>query len=74
VKDNGIGIDPDHQPSIFSLFSKLDSRTEGTGLGLTLVERIIRTHGGRIWVESDGEGKGTCFFFSLPARDPREED
>lgn len=74
VKDNGIGIDPDHQPSIFSLFSKLDSRTEGTGLGLTLVERIIRMHGGRIWVESDGEGKGTCFFFSLPARDPREED
>lgn len=74
VKDNGIGIEPDHQPDIFNLFSKLDSRSEGTGLGLTLVERIIRMHGGKIWVESEGEGKGACFFFSLPAKDPKAED
>jgi PAS domain S-box-containing protein len=74
VKDNGIGIDPNHQPGIFNLFSKLDSRTEGTGLGLTLVERIIRMHGGKIWVESEGEGKGSCFYFSLSSKDPKEED
>ncbi|MFO7997787.1 MAG: PAS domain-containing protein [Bacteroidales bacterium] len=74
VKDNGIGIEPDHQPDIFNLFSKLDSRSEGTGLGLTLVERIIRMHGGKIWVESEGEGKGACFYFSLPAKDPKAED
>jgi PAS domain S-box-containing protein len=74
IKDNGIGIEPEQQPGIFSLFNKLDSRSEGTGLGLTLVERIIRTHGGKIWVESEGEDKGACFYFSLPDRDPREAD
>jgi PAS domain S-box-containing protein len=72
VRDNGIGIDPAQQSNIFTLFSKLDSRTEGTGLGLTLVERIIRMHGGKIRVESEGEGKGTCFYFTLPATDPRQ--
>lgn len=74
VRDNGIGIDPEQQAGIFNLFSKLDSRTEGTGLGLTLVERIIRMHGGKIWVESEGQDKGSCFHFSLPAKDPKAED
>ncbi|MBI4802716.1 MAG: PAS domain S-box protein [Elusimicrobia bacterium] len=65
VRDNGIGIDPRHQAKIFGLFEKLDSVTEGTGMGLALVRRIIEAHGGRIWVESEGPGRGTTFRFTL---------
>ena len=66
VKDNGIGIDPAYHERIFSLFEKLNPTSEGTGVGLALVKRIIETHGGRIWVESDGLGKGTAFCFTIP--------
>jgi signal transduction histidine kinase len=66
VRDNGIGIAPDYHERVFGLFNKLDAATEGTGIGLALVKRIIETHGGRIWVESQGLGKGTRFFFTLP--------
>lgn len=65
VRDNGIGIDPRHQAEIFGLFGKLDPATEGTGIGLALVRRIIEVHGGRIWVESEGAGRGTTFRFTL---------
>jgi signal transduction histidine kinase len=65
VRDNGIGIDPLHQGRIFGLFEKLDPATEGTGMGLALARRIIEVHGGRIWVESEGVGKGTTFRFTL---------
>jgi len=64
VQDNGIGIEPQYQERIFGLFNRLDPNVEGTGIGLTLVRRIIETHGGRIWVESN-PGKGTTFFFTL---------
>jgi signal transduction histidine kinase len=66
VKDNGIGIDPRFQKRIFNLFEKLDGKTEGSGAGLAIVRRIIEVHGGRIWVESEGEGKGSTFCFTLP--------
>ncbi len=65
VRDNGIGIDPRHQSKLFGLFEKLDPGAEGTGLGLALVKRIVEMHGGRIWVESEGEGKGATFRFTL---------
>jgi PAS domain S-box-containing protein len=65
IKDNGIGIAPEHHNRIFDLFHKLDSSTEGTGVGLALVKRIIEVHGGKIWVESE-VGKGTTFYFTLP--------
>jgi signal transduction histidine kinase len=65
VADNGIGIAAAHHKSIFELFSKLDPNTEGAGIGLGLVKRIIEVHGGRIWVESDGDGKGSTFRFTL---------
>lgn len=64
VKDNGIGIDSAFHQKIFGLFDKLDPRSEGTGVGLALVKRIIEVHGGRIWVESGG--KGSIFYFTLP--------
>ncbi|HLO31613.1 MAG TPA: PAS domain S-box protein [Anaerolineales bacterium] len=66
VRDNGMGIAPEHYDRIFGLFNKLDPRTDGTGVGLALVKRIIEVHGGRIWVESEA-GKGSAFFFTLPA-------
>ena len=66
VKDNGIGIDPAFQERIFNLFDKLDPKSDGTGVGLALVKRIIEVHGGRIWVESEGKGKGSTFYFTLP--------
>jgi PAS domain S-box-containing protein len=65
VCDNGIGIDPRLQPMLFGLFHKLDPGSEGTGIGLALVRRIVEVHGGRIWVESEGPGKGTTFRFTL---------
>jgi PAS domain S-box-containing protein len=65
VRDNGIGIDPELQPMLFDLFHKLDPETEGEGIGLALVKRIVELHGGRIWVESEGLGKGTTFRFTL---------
>lgn len=66
VKDNGIGIDPQFHDRIFGLFNKLDPASEGTGVGLALVKRIIEVHGGKIWVLSKGKGDGTTFYFTLP--------
>ena len=65
IRDNGIGIDPLYQSKLFGLFEKLDPHTEGTGIGLSLVQRIVEVHGGRIWMESEGIGKGACFRFTL---------
>jgi signal transduction histidine kinase len=66
VQDNGIGIDPQYHQKVFGLFEKLDASAVGTGIGLALVNRIVEVHGGRIWVESEGSGKGTTFCFTLP--------
>lgn len=64
IQDNGIGIATENQERIFELFSKLDASTEGTGIGLGLVKRIVEVHNGRIWVESE-LGKGSTFKFTL---------
>lgn len=66
VQDNGAGIDPRYQQRIFDLFDRLDSTIEGTGIGLALVKRIVEAHNGRIWVESEGKGQGSIFYFTLP--------
>jgi signal transduction histidine kinase len=52
---------------VFGLFNKLDVNSEGTGVGLALVKRIIEFHGGRIWIESEGNSRGTTICFTLQA-------
>lgn len=66
VQDNGIGIDAIYHNQIFSLFERLSADVEGTGVGLTLVKRIVEVHGGEVWVESDGFGQGSKIVFTLP--------
>jgi len=65
VKDNGMGIASEYHERIFGLFNKLDPKSDGTGIGLAIVKRIIEVHGGRIWVESE-LGRGSTFYFILP--------
>jgi signal transduction histidine kinase len=67
VRDNGVGIDPRYHQRVFGLFERLDPRVEGSGVGLALVKRIVEVHGGRVWVESEGEGRGSAFCFTLPS-------
>ena len=72
VADTGIGIAPEHQEKVFQEFYQvrggMKDKTPGTGLGLSLTRRFVEMHGGRLWVESEGEGKGSKFSFTLPIR------
>jgi signal transduction histidine kinase len=68
VRDNGVGIKKEYFDKIFQLFQRLHRDDQGTGIGLTIVKRVIEWHGGRIWLESE-EGKGTTFYFTLPKRE-----
>ncbi len=65
VSDNGQGIDSRFRDRVFGLFEKLDPDSEGTGVGLALVKRIVDLHHGRVWVESEGIGRGTTVCFTL---------
>ncbi len=67
ISDNGMGIAPEYQDRIFGVFKRLHGREiAGTGIGLAICKRIVERYGGRVWVESAGEGKGSTFRFTIP--------
>ena len=67
LRDNGMGVPLEYQDRIFDVFSQVNAKSEGSGVGLATVKRIIEAHGGRIWVESEME-HGATFYFTLPIK------
>ena len=67
VKDNGKGIPLEHKEKIFNLFERFDEDTEGTGVGLAIVKKIVKLYNGDIKVESE-EGKGSTFYIYIPQK------
>ena len=72
VRDNGIGIAPEHHPALFDMFAQVDTSLErsrgGLGIGLTLVKTLVEMHGGTVEVQSDGPGRGSEFTVRLPVQ------
>jgi signal transduction histidine kinase len=77
VADNGPGIPPEYHEVIFRKFERVKNpnipRTRSSGLGLAFCKLVVDAHGGRIWVQSAGEGKGSAFHFSLPTKPAHRE-
>jgi signal transduction histidine kinase len=70
VSDTGVGINPKTMPKLFKKFSRADNASDanihGTGLGLFIAKEILTAHGGHMWAESEGEGKGSQFYIEIP--------
>jgi len=66
VRDTGLGVSEENQKKIFERFAKLNGFIQGTGLGLSICQNIVQKMGGRIGMESEGENKGSCFWFTIP--------
>lgn len=70
VMDSGIGLKKENLTNIFQPFEQVENSSsrqfQGTGLGLSLAKSLVELHGGKIWAESDSEGLGSMFSFSLP--------
>jgi signal transduction histidine kinase len=67
-------VAPEFHDKVFGLFEQLDASADGTGIGLATVRRIIEFHGGRIWVDSKGNGHGSTFCFTIGKSPAGESD
>jgi len=67
VEDQGVGIEAKDLPHLFERFYQAKNTRKGTGIGLTIAKLWVEAHGGRIWAESAGPGRGSRFVFTLPA-------
>lgn len=77
IKDNGRGIPADKRDRVFQKFSQVDvmkDEVKGTGLGMYISKNLVELHKGKIWFESEGDGKGTTFYFTLPVLDQKPRD
>lgn len=74
ITDSGIGIEAQYLERVFSLFERLDQTKEGSGVGLALVRRVVEMHNGQAWATSEGVGKGTTVWVSLPRLQPLDAD
>ena len=73
VRDEGPGIDPEYHDRVFGLFQRLDNKRDGTGVGLSIVARVMKSHGGRVTIDSDGQGGGCTFKLEFPRADETQE-
>ncbi len=69
VSDNGMGIEEDYREKVFGLFEQLNQNIDGTGIGLTIVRRIVEIHGGSIWAEDGDDESGVTFCFTVSLTD-----
>ena len=78
VKDQGLGIPESYLPKLGEMFIRIPGRTGGgtggTGIGLYLSKNLIERHGGHMWPESEGPGKGSTFWFRIPISQPKETE
>ncbi|MDE0804902.1 MAG: ATP-binding protein [Acidimicrobiales bacterium] len=75
VSDNGVGIAPEFRDQVFLMFRRLHSRASygGTGIGLSLVQRLVESLGGKVWIDPDHGPHGSCFVFTVPAAEAHEK-